>query len=606
MSEYLLKDYLEYNKIIADGAFGTYFDALSGGESPELSNQTNPELVKKVHLEYIKSGARLLRSNTFAANTKSLNMDLEKVLELISMAVGHANEAKKEYIEQHQMNKMRTEIFIAGDMGPIPFTRAEERDAIVSEYISICRRFISLGVDALLFETFSGMDIIEDVIHTIKQESQIPIWVQMSVNQIGYSDIGISAKSLYEEMMTNPDIDFCGFNCGVGPGHMYRILKDLPPERAKPFSVLPNASYPKIIRGQVVFSQNEVYFAKKMMDILDLKVSVIGGCCGTKPSFIKALADQVSELQDTWQAPEFVAINQPESQAGKIIESSENTAWIYHPKREDKKLIAVELSPPLLAADEKLMQAAAELSDSKIDVVTFPDSPSGRTRADSILMAAKVRSATGLRVMPHICCRDKNAIAIRSQLLGAYISDVKDFLIITGDPIPTMARGKVKGVFNFDSVGLMKIVKEVNKDMDKGPICYGGAINQNRLNLQVEIDRVKKKMEAGALYFFTQPIFTPDEIEKIRQIKAETGAVILGGVMPLISQKNALFIQNEMTGMHVTDEIVARFDNVLTKEEGEKVGIMLAREVMESMKDVVDGYYFSLPFNRVYLLKDIL
>ena len=275
--------------------------------------------------------------------------------------------------------------------------------------------------------------------------------------------------------------------------------------------------------------------------------------------------------------------------------------------KQGKKLIAVELAPPMGSDDEKLMDAAHLMLKSGVDVLTFPDSPSGRTRADSILMAEKVKRETGMCVMPHICCRDKNAIAMRSQLLGAYINQIQNFLVITGDPIPTMVRGSVKSVFNFDSVGLMHIINDMNEDQfADSPICFGGAINQGRRNLEVEISRVKKKMDAGASFFLTQPICTKESAERVRRIKQETGARILCGIMPFVSLKNATFMMNEMSGIGVTEEVLTRYRADMTREEGEQAGIALAREMMALTEDFADGYYFSFPFNRVSMLEKIL
>lgn len=222
-------------------------------------------------------------------------------------------------------------------------------------------------------------------------------------------------------------------------------------------------------------------------------------------------------------------------------------------------------------------------------------------------MAEKVSRETGMCVMPHICCRDKNAIAMRSQLLGAHINDINNFLVITGDPIPSVVRASVKSVFNFDSVGLMNIISDMNQEQFAGkPVIYGGAINQGRVNFKVELERVKKKMEAGATFFMTQPVFSDEDIDRLRQIKEQTGARILCGIMPFVSLKNAMFMKNEMTGIEVSDEIIARYKECVTKEDGESVGVEIAKEVIEKTSDFVDGYYFSFPFNRVYLLERII
>lgn len=224
-----------------------------------------------------------------------------------------------------------------------------------------------------------------------------------------------------------------------------------------------------------------------------------------------------------------------------------------------------------------------------------------------MLMAMKVQQETGLCVMPHICCRDRNAIAMRSQFLGGYINGIRNILAVTGDPVPTLMRQDIKSVFNFDSVGLMGILHELNQEeFAEDPIVFGGAMHPARPNLEVEIRRVRKKMEQGAEFFLTQPIFTESEAKRLKQIKEETGARILCGIMPLVSLRNALFIKNEMAGIQVDDTTLSRFRADMSREEGEMAGVGIARSVMEMTEEFVDGYYFSIPFNRVKLLEHIL
>jgi 5,10-methylenetetrahydrofolate reductase len=271
------------------------------------------------------------------------------------------------------------------------------------------------------------------------------------------------------------------------------------------------------------------------------------------------------------------------------------------------KIIAVELVPPVNADDEKLLDAANILKNAGADVVTFPDSPSGRTRADAVLMAEKVKNETGLRVMPHICCRDKNAIAIRATILGARLNGIEDFLVITGDPVPVMIRQTTKSVFNFDSIGMMNIISDMNEEILKAHrVSYGGAINHNRVNLNIEIERVKKKMKAGATFFLSQPVFSAGQAEILKGIKEQTGAVILVGVMPLVSRRNAMFMKSEMSGINIPDEVVNRYPEDGSREEGEAVGVALAKDIMAATEDFADGYYFSFPFNRVGMLKKIM
>lgn len=583
--------YIKQNKVLCDGAFGTYYAALTGTDEPcEMANLDNPELVKKIHREYIQAGARLIRTNTFAANREMFAVTGLQVKDIIKKAYALAKETVKEEQE---------EVYIGGDIGPIPVETMTKREKREEEYLEICRTFLEEGAEILIFETFSDMEEILPAIRTIKEEKQdIFIIVQFCVNQFGYSNAGLSAKRLLEEAGKVEEISAAGFNCGVGPGHLSRIMEKLNLSVGKYITALPNAGYPHMIQSRMVFLDNEEYFVAKGCDIAGLGVDILGGCCGTTPSYIAKLQQKL-----VWERKE-ARIPEKKETARPVIETRDYSFF----QGRKKKLIAVELAPPLNADDEKLMDAANRLKNCAVDVVTFPDSPSGRTRVDSVLMAAKVMKETGMCVMPHLCCRDKNAIAIRSLLLGAQINGIHNFLIVTGDPVPTLIRQSVKGVFNFDSVGFMKIVKEMNEEQfAKEPLCYGGAINYNRRNLEVERDRMRKKTEAGASFFFTQPLFCKEDVEKVRWLKEEVPeAKILCGIMPLISRKNALFMKNEMAGIHIPDEVVERYGEDMTRRQGEETGIAIAKEIIELSSGFADGFYFSLPFNRVSVLEAVL
>lgn len=591
-----LREYLQNNKLITDGSFGTYFtDRFNTDEMPELANIEHGEWVEEIHRAYVEAGAKLIRTNTFATNTVLLNEDMQVVKENIQAAIRHARQAVKEM----------DSVFVAGDIGPIPKTGGMDDMAIEEQYYELAKVFIKEGIDILTFETFADMEYILPAIQRIKKENDIFVMVQFSVNQFGYSNAGLSARKLLTEAAAVEEIDAIGLNCGVGPGHMEQILSGVYPylENDSKFLIaLPNAGYPKRIQNQLQFANHPDYYADKLSTMAGkFGLDIIGGCCGTNPGFIRELVKKVDIRQQST-AKKLVHI-EPKAKTGKhlgFFEEENGTV-------KNKKLIAVELAPPADADDEKLLEAAHILQKSDVDVLTFPDSPSGRTRIDSVLMAEKVRHETGMCVMPHICCRDKNAIAMRSLFLGAHINDINNMLIITGDPVPSMVRETVKAVFNFDSVGLMNIAKDMNEEsFADSPLVYGGAINQGRRNLDIEIKRVKRKMEAGAQFFFTQPVFCKEDAERVRKIKEETGARILCGIMPLISRRNALFMKNEIAGIAVTDELIARYPEKGTREEGEAVGVAIAREVMDYTKDFVDGYYFSFPFNRVYLLEKIL
>ena len=587
-----LREYLKTTNLITDGAFGTYFAAkYQTQDIPELANITAPEKVKKIHEEYLNAGAKFIRTNTFASNKETLQEDFAEVEKNIQAAVEIARDAVN-----------GRDAWIAGDIGPIPVNGAEDAAAAADEYYQIAKTFAERGVTVLDFETFADLDGILPAIKKICAEYEMFIMVSFSVNQFGYSNAGLSARKLLQRAGEAKEIDAVGFNCGVGPSHMHRILQILEKPEGKLLTALPNAGYPQMVTGRMLFTgDNKDYFVDRMQQMTALGVDMAGGCCGTTPEYIAELAGKL----DLTQYPQAKKDTEPEKKQAPKEDRS-----FYHTKEAEgrnRKLIAVELAPPMGIDDEKLMDAAHLLQKSGVDVLTFPDSPSGRTRADSILMAEKVARETGMCVMPHICCRDKNAIAMRSQLLGAYINGIQNFLVITGDPIPSMVRTTVKSVFNFDSVGLMQILADMNEEQfTQAPASYGGAINQGRRNLEVEIGRVKKKMAAGATFFLTQPISTQESADRVRRIKEETGARILCGIMPFVSLKNATFMKNEMAGIDVTDEVLARYRADMTREEGEQAGVQLANEVIVMTEDFADGYYFSFPFNRVTMLEKIL
>lgn len=588
-----IRDYLKEYKLITDGSFGTYYSSVyQTYDMPEAANTTYPERVLNIHASYIDAGAKLIRTNTFATNTALLSTDFEVVKTNLRAAVALAKEAVAD---------SGKDVFIAGDIGPIPGIGQLSAEDTTEEYYQIARTFVEEGLSILTFETFPDTLYVLPAIQRICAEADIFVMMQFRLDQFGYSTSGLNARKLLHETAQIPEIDAVGFNCGVGPGHMMQIYYKLNLPTDKFVIALPNSGYPKRNRGILEYSNTPKYFAGKTKELADYGMDIIGGCCGTNPAYIKQLTNTI----DIHQTAKKTSVVDKKTQTTEI----KKTGFFYNTDGsvKSKKLIAVELAPPTGANDEKLLEAAHLLQESNVDVLTFPDSPSGRTRVDSVLMAAKVKLSTGMTVMPHICCRDKNAIAMRSLFLGAHINNINNMLIITGDPIPSTDRQTVKSVFNFDSIGLMNIAADMNEtDFPETPITFGGAINQGRLNLNAEIKRIRRKMDAGAEFFLTQPVFCTEEADKLKLIKEETGARILCGIMPLISRRNALFMKNEITGIAISDEIVNRYPEKGSKEAGETIGVEIAKEIIAYTKDFVDGYYFSFPFNRVYLLKQII
>lgn len=588
-----IKEYLAKQKLVADGAFGTYYQQLAGENAgiPEEANLTDKDLVKRIHKEYIAAGARLLRTNTFAANTISLKKDLENVKKIICAAYENAKEAVVESEEK---------VYIAADIGPIPNMPFEDETEIEREYEGIIDTFLQCGADIFCFETFPENKIVHTLANYMKEKNpDIFIISQYSLDKYGYTRLGIRAERILMEAGKEEAIDAVGFNCGIGSAHLYEILKNTNLSGNKFITAMPNSGYPEIIQDRTIYSGNSEYFAENMNGISKLGINILGGCCGTTPVYI----EKMKQLVDLKNNRELVVESKKE-------EKEENTIipnQFYKKIESGKKVITVELDPPYDANAQKIMDSAHLLKASGVDMITFADSPMGKARVDSIMMGIKVYHEVGIPVMPHIACRDKNTISMRAGILGAYLNGIRNFLFVTGDPVPAADRAEISGVFDFNSIKLMEYVKEMNEEHFKEePVCFGGALNHNRGNLDMEMKRMEKKIAAGAKYFLTQPIFSEEDIEKIKIVKEKTNTKILCGLMPLISYRNASFIKNEILGIHVPDEVLERFHPDMTREEGEAVGVEIVREVMRKLEPFADGYYFMLPFNRVHLVEQIL
>lgn len=589
-----INKYLEQHKLIMDGAMGTYYSRITNNENAisEFANLDEPETILEIHRQYINAGAKLIRTNTFAANRQILGVTEEKQGELITLAYEIARKAAQESKEK---------IYIACDIGPIAENGTRTEDEILDEYKFICDVFLQEEPEVILFETFSDFRYIRKLIPYLHEKSpDLFIITNFSLNKNGYSASGISAVTLLEEIATTDGIQAGGFNCGIGSGHMYQMLKRISFPENKYIVVAPNAGYPEQLQNRMIFMDNEGYFSENMYRIGTLGVDIIGGCCGTTPSYISNVSSRIN-----------TNIINRENRSNYIHKESKSKEvrknQFYELFESNKKVVAVELDPPFDASDDKIMDCAYKLKSSGVvDIITIADSPMGRSRVDSILMSIKIAKDTGLEVMPHVACRDKNMIAMRSGLLGAYLNDIRNVLIVTGDPIPVENRQSTTGVFDYNSIQLMEFVQEMNKEhFSEEPIYFGGALNYGRGSIDKVVERMEKKIAAGAKYFLTQPIFSDEDVMRIKEIKEKVDTKILCGIMPLVSYRNANFIKNEITGIHVPEEIVNRYSPDMTKEEAEWVGATIASEIIEKLSPYADGYYFMLPFNRVSLMEKI-
>ncbi len=583
-----IREYLKEHRLIVDGAMGTYYTSLVKDESSfcELANLEDPELITNIHRQYIEAGANLVRTNTFMISREALGIDEKTQDQLIINAVTSARKAAD------------GKAYVAADIGPFHENAGTDEDRILKEYMHICDVFLTQDIDAFSFETFSDLYYVLPVIKYIRAKKDIFIMVNFCLNKNGFTRSGVSASKLLYEIAKIDEIDACGFNCGIGSGHMSAVMERLNFPDNKYIACLPNAGYPEQMQSRMVFMDNVAYFTENIQKIAALGIDIIGSCCGTTPAYTKSICSHISLEKGT----KHIFTSETETET-KVIPRKNA---FYQKFSEGRKVIAVELDPPYDANYDRIIECSQQLKKQNVDVVTMADSPMGRSRVDSVLMSLKLTNEVGIPVMPHISCRDKNMIAMRSSLLGAYINGIRNLLLVTGDPVPSVSRMSTTGVFDYNSIQLMNFVKEMNEEHFKEePFYYGGALNPTLGKLDKIIERMEKKIAAGASYFLTQPVFSDEAVDRIKEIKSRVDTKILCGIMPLISYRNANFIKNEFIGIDVPDEIIARYSPDMSKEEAENTGAAIARELIEKLNPYVDGYYFMLPFNRVSLVEKI-
>lgn len=589
-----IKERIKQHILITDGAMGTYYEEKYAEEQglSERANVEYPERIKAIHLEYMEAGARLIRTNTFAANTMFFS-DKQEAFDIVRKGYAIAREAVAEFEAVHPGE----EIVIAADLGPIYDMDHLEYDNVLEEYKQICDIFLAEGAKCFVLETQSDFVYIEPVTTYIKEHSDAYVLVQFAFDKSGYTRSGLSVKRVAVQAAGLATIDAYGFNCEMDSTHMYQMLEKLDFPNEKPVSVLPNAGYPYMLRGKTIYSNNAAYFVEKMKLIAGLGIDIAGGCCGTTPEYIGQLSQALENIPHATKRFGVVAQEQVKAQLSVFEEKL----------MRGEKTYIVELDPPFNTDCTKQLKGAGKLKHAQVDLITLSDSPMARARMDAGQLAVKLQQETGVAVMPHISCRDRNVIALRSGMLGMHMNGIRHFLMVTGDPVSRADRERVTAVFDFNSIKFMQYVKEMNADVfAEEPVFYGGALNYHGANPDAIIARMKLKCEEGCSCFLTQPIYTIEDVERIRYIKERTDTRILCGIMPLVSYKNAMFVQNEMPGIHVSEEIVNRYREDMTREEAEEAAIAISVETAEQLYEIADGFYFMTPFNRTELICKII
>lgn len=581
-----IRKYIQENILIFDGAMGTYYSQCYKDDTTkcEWANVNNPDRIVKIHKEYINAGANAIKTNTFAATPTLLECKIDDVKNIIK----HAWENAVKAVEGEKCA-------VFADVCPI--------DEHEQDVFAILDTFLNLGAKNFLFETLADdnkLDLFTDYIKKNCEDAYII--VSFAVTPDGFTRHGMSAKNVIKRVCDNKNIDAVGLNCVSGPIHLLKTAKSLKSDvisAGKVFSIMPNAGYPTVIDGRTVFDSTPNYFAEICEEIVKNGVHIIGGCCGTTPEHIKKLSLKLSgkliskpektEKNDNEQKPSFT------QKKNRLAEKL----------NEGKRIIAVELDPPADSNIEKFIQGAKKLKQMGVDAVTIADCPVARVRVDSSLLAAKLHRELDLDPIPHMTCRDRNINATKALLLGLSVEEVQNVLVVTGDPVPSASKDEVKAVFSFNSVVLADYIRQLSQDGLCSPFFVYGALNVNAKNFDAELRKAVRKQNAGVKAFLTQPVFTDKAFENLKKAYDTLDAKILGGIIPIVSHRNALFMSQEMAGIDIPQNIVDMYEG-LDRDEAEKLAIKLSVDIAKRVESFTHGLYMITPFQRVSLIESIL
>lgn len=582
----LARDFIKYKApLIFDGAMGTLYASLPGceGKRVEAANVEEPEHIRGIHRAYLDAGCKAIKTNTFSLSADVAQRTDDYAFTLIDAACKLALDAAREY-----------DAYVFADIGPAPLGA---RIAAGENYISQAERFIKNGIDCFLLETLSSNAGVAEFGCWLKE--RLPnscLIVSYAVGPDGYTHDGHTGKELLERGSSFGCVDAVGINCFMGPYHMLQYVNTLP-QLSLPLAVMPNSGYPTVKGKRAVYGGSPPYFADNVQRIVSAGASVVGGCCGTKPEHIRLLSSLLSDSE---------AVSRHVSKAVDAAGDTSGEPNVLREKLEKgQRILAVEYDPPTNDKVSVFLEGVQALAAAGADAITIADCPVGVPRVDSSLMACRVKRELGIEVIPHMACRDRNLNASKALLLGLSSQDVHNVLLITGDPMPSGARDEVKSVFNCNSRKLAKYVSSLYPQSLSEPFQIFAALNVNVRNFDIQLAMAKEKEENGVNCFLTQPILSPEALENLKKARAVLKSKILGGIYPVVSYRNAVFMNNEIAGINVSDEICEKYKG-LNREEAEELAFSLSVEIAEKIEAYTDGLYIMVPFNRTGLVSRII
>ncbi len=604
------REFVKKNIVIFDGAMGTrlYDKGVFINRVYDELNLSQPALVKEVHKEYLDAGAMVLETNSFGANRFKL--------------APHGLADKLEAMN-FQAAKIAREVagdkaWVCGSIGPLggrlepmgKITIAEVEAAFAEQAGAL----LAGGVDMIAFETFVDVNEIELAVKTVRKLTDKPIIASMTLQEDGATIYGTTLETIAPKL-TKSGADIIGLNCSVGPKGMFEAMEKLRELTDLPLIAQPNAGLPRMVDNRTIYLCNPEYFGEYAKRFMQIGVHIVGGCCGTTPDHIKWVASAARANTPGGKESIIKILDVKEEDAeGIVVTPTEQKSNLAKKIHDGKFVIEAELTPPKGCDPAKAIEKAKQLKECGVDVVNLPDGPRASARLSSFALAVLIEKEAGLETVLHFCCRDRNILGLQSDLMGAYALGIHNVLAITGDPPKVGNYPQAAAVFDIDSIGLVNIVHRLNHGRDLGnnligkptAIHCGVGANPGAIDLDLEVKRFEMKVKAGAEFAVTQPVYDPELLKRFLDRIKHCRIPVIAGIWPLVSLKNAEFMNNEVPGASVPDHIMEKMRKADTLEAQREVGIQAAREALLGVKDFVEGVQVSVPLGRVDCFKQVI
>ncbi|KYD18095.1 bifunctional homocysteine S-methyltransferase/methylenetetrahydrofolate reductase [Saccharococcus caldoxylosilyticus] len=596
----LLQD-LKERILIADGAMGTLLYSHGVDRCFEELNLSKPEEIIHIHEAYIAAGAEVIQTNTYGANyVKLARYGLEDEVPAI-------NRAAVRLAKQAAGNKA----YVLGTIGGL---RSINKSAVSIEEVKRTFReqlFVLLNedVDGLLLETYYDLEELETVLAIARKETDKPIIAHVSLHEVGVLQDGTPlAEALARLEQLGADV--VGLNCRLGPYHMIRSLEEVPlPNRAF-LSAYPNASLPDYRDGRLVYETNTDYFKETALAFREQGVRLIGGCCGTTPKHIEAMANALTDrtpVQTKTVKQRHISVS--------ISSNEPNAAPPLQDIVRERRSVIVELDPPKKLGIAKFLEGAKALKEANIDALTLADNSLATPRISNMALGSIVKQQLGIRPLIHITCRDRNLIGLQSHLMGLHTLGITDVLAITGDPSKIGDFPGATSVYDLSSFDLIRLIRQFNEGLSysgkplgqKTNFSIAAAFNPNVRHLDKAVERLEKKIQCGAHYFITQPLYSERQIEEVYEATKHLETPIYIGIMPLVSARNADFLHHEVPGITLSEEIRSRMAACANNPvQAAREGIAIAKSLIDAAFDLFNGIYLITPFLRYEMTAELV